>query len=405
MEWSMSLQSDPPVDDATTPSQAKTAGGDASPSFADQVRGQDVHAIDQTLARIMSDVYYGTGVEGWQQMTADQVREAGVDPALLHSDKSGFSAGLYTDNQGRYVLAYVGTDEAKDWLTNLGQGLGFKDAQYDQAIELAQLARQAFGDQVVITGHSLGGGLAGAASIVSNIPAVTFNASGVHDNTLERQGLDAEAAKQYADESGLIRRYAVDNEILTTLQEDSIPLKWVMPDAVGHKIELPDPDPQSFWEKLIPGSGIAHGVDLHYIDKVIQAQQLAAQQDHTAPALTDASHPGHELFNSASVHLQPQRERLGLQDDAAFRNTAAAMAARADEAGMQRIDHVLPGQGGNVLFAVQGAMEDPAHLRLQVDAAQAARQPIEHSAQQLQQQASARAHDGASEPTLRIALA
>lgn len=402
----MSLQSDPPVDDATTLSQAKTANGEASPSFADQVRGQDVHAIDQTLARIMSDVYDGTGVEGWQQMTSEQLRDAGIDPALLHSDKSGFSAGLYTDQQGHYVVAYVGTDEAKDWLTNLGQGLGFKDAQYDQAIELAQLAKQAFGDEVVITGHSLGGGLAGAASIVSNIPAVTFNASGVHDNTLERQGLDADAAKQYADESGLIRRYAVDNEILTTLQEDSIPLKWVMPDAVGHKIELPDPDPQSFWEKLIPGSGIAHGVDLHYIDKVIEAQQLAAQQRRDAPALTDASHPGHDLYHSATRHLQPQRAQLGLQDDASFHNTAAVLAARADQAGMQRIDHLLTGHEGKVLFAVQGAIEDPAHLRLQVDPAQAARQPIEDSAQQLQQQARAREHGDANDsPTLRTALA
>lgn len=61
----MSLQSDPPVVDAAMQPQATTATGDASSSFADQVRGQDMHAIDQTLARIMSDVYDGTGVEGW----------------------------------------------------------------------------------------------------------------------------------------------------------------------------------------------------------------------------------------------------------------------------------------------------------------------------------------------------
>ncbi|WDS36364.1 XVIPCD domain-containing protein [Pseudoxanthomonas sp.] len=400
----MSLQSDPPIVDAAMQSRTTMVSGDASPSFADQVRGQDVHAIDQTLARIMSDVYYGTGVDGWQQMTPDQVREAGIDPDLLHSDKSGFSAGLYTDSQGHYVVAYVGTDEAKDWLTNLGQGLGFKDAQYDQAIALAKQAKIAFGNEVVITGHSLGGGLAGAASIVSDIPAVTFNASGVHDNTLERQGLDAGAAKQYADESGLVRRYAVDNEILTTLQEDSIPLKWVMPDAVGHKIELPDPDPQSFWEKLVPGSGIAHGVDLHYIDKVIEAQQLAARQAGPAAAITDATHPGNALFNNASERLQPQRAQLGLQDDTAFFNTAATLAARADEAGMRRIDHVLPTQDGKALFAVQGAMDDPAHLRLQLDTAQARQQPLDDSAQQLQAQARTRQQGDAAEPTLRAAM-
>jgi len=185
MEWFMNLQSDPPIVDAALHTPATMASGDAAPSFPDRLRGQDAHAIDQTLARIMSDVYYGTGVEGGRQMTPDQVRDAGIDPGLLHSGKSGFSTGLYTDSQGHYMVAYVGTDEASDWLTSLGQGLGFKDAQYDQAIELALLARQAFGKEVVITGHSLGGGLAGAASIVSNIPAVAFNASGVLQGAME----------------------------------------------------------------------------------------------------------------------------------------------------------------------------------------------------------------------------
>lgn len=392
----MNLRSDPPVDDANP----LAATADTPLSFADQVRGQDVHAIDQTLARIMSDVYYGTGVEGWQQMTADQVQQAGIDPTLLHSDKSGFSAGLYTDHQGHYVIAYVGTDEAKDWLTNLGQGLGFKDAQYDQAIALAKQARLAFGDEVVITGHSLGGGLAGAAAIASDTPAVTFNASGVHDNTLERLGLDADAAKQYADDSGLIRRYAVDHEILTELQETPLPLGWIMPDAVGHKIELPDPDPQSFWEKLIPGSGIAHGIDLHYIDKVIEAQQLAAQQQ--AEASTRSTHP---LIDSATERLLPQRAQLGLHDDAALHNTAAAMAASADAAGLQRIDHVLPARDGQTLFAVQGALDDPGHLRAQVQTAQAAAQPLQHSAQQLQEQAAARTREPEPDASLRPALA
>lgn len=103
---------------------------------------------------------------------------------------------------------------------------------------------------MVITGHSLGG-LAAASAVLNDIAAVTYNAAGVNDRTLERQALDALAAKDYAS-SELIRGYHVNNQILTHLQEDSIPLKWTMPNAAGHQIELPEPDPLSFEQRLVP---------------------------------------------------------------------------------------------------------------------------------------------------------
>ncbi|MGO4780460.1 hypothetical protein AB4084_33795, partial [Lysobacter sp. 2RAB21] len=102
-------------------------------------------------------------------------------------------------------------------------------------------------------------------------------------------------------ENGQIRRYAVKNEILTDLQEHSIPLKWAMPDAVGHKIELPDPDPQSFWERMVPGNGIKHGVQIHYIDAVIKAQEMAmpGPGQHDAGRGRVASEPGAALAPQA----------------------------------------------------------------------------------------------------------
>ncbi|QCW25612.1 DUF2974 domain-containing protein [Lysobacter enzymogenes] len=293
-----------------------TAGAQPPQSFADQVRGTQAKPIDKTLSRLMDDLYdQGPGIDGFKPLDAEQLRAKGIDPATLENKDSGFLARIYGDEHGHYVLAYSGTDEGKDWLTNFRQGLGFEDAQYNQAMALAREAKVAFGDEVVITGHSLGGGLAAAASITSGIPAVTFNASGVHDKTLERIGIDADAAKQEMADSGQIRRYAVKNEILTDLQEHSIPLKWAMPDAVGHKIELPDPDPQSFWQKLIPGSGIKHGVDIHYIEAVIKAQEMATpgERGHDAgraaaatgareagrDALADAAHPHNGMYQQA----------------------------------------------------------------------------------------------------------
>src|SRR3546814_8431690 len=82
---------------------------------------------------------------------------------------------------------------------------------------LADEAKRAFGNNVILTGQSLGGGLAAAASMANEIPTVTFNADGVHDKTLERHGYDADALKREA-EQGLIRSYRVESEIPTHLQ-------------------------------------------------------------------------------------------------------------------------------------------------------------------------------------------
>ncbi len=397
----MNLKVDPENNIAPSADLALDAAA-IGPSFAEQVRGQNAKPIDLTLARIMADLYdNGSGVDGWSPLDADLLQQAGIDPATLRNEDTGFLARIYGDSSGRYVIAYSGSDEGKDWLTNLRQGVGIDDAQYNQAIALAQEARVAFGDRVVITGHSLGGGLAGAASLVSGIPAVTFNASGVHDNTIERFGLDAHRAKAEAANS-LIRRYAVDNEILTELQEKSIPLKWAMPDAVGHKIELADPDPLTFWQRLIPGNGIRHGIDLHYIDAVIKAQEQALQRQQASQPPTNAvpaldvnvaapvslsndSHPEHRLYRQSYDGLQRlDAVALRFDDDQSYRNAAGSLALHARAGGLKQIDHVVLSADGASLFAVQGALNDPSHTRVQVDKARAAAEPLERSTAQMQ---------------------
>ncbi|PPU75258.1 phospholipase [Xanthomonas cucurbitae] len=364
-----------------------------STSFAESMRGQHPQPQDRQFPALLQDLYatanqrregapetFAPLADRWSRMDDSALRQAGIDPALLHDGKSGFDAAFYRNDQGQVVLGFCGTDEGKDWKHNIGQGLGFDDAQYASAIQLGSQARQAFGDQVVISGHSLGGGLAAASAMVNDIPAVTYNAAGVSDRTLERQGLDAAAAKDYAG-STLIRGYHVKNELLTHLQEDSIPLKWAMPDAAGHQIELPDPDPLSFAQRLVPGMMFKHRLDLHGMHAVIKAQDLQWSQPPQAAALQ----PGSQLFNDAVVRLDGQRERLGLRDDTAFLNTAASVAARAGSDGLQRIDHLLPNRHGDGLIAVQGRMDDPAHLRSQVQTASAANAPAQGNVSQLQQ--------------------
>ncbi|MGH9381912.1 MAG: hypothetical protein ACRD2Z_15050 [Thermoanaerobaculia bacterium] len=169
------------------------------------------------------------GIDGWNRLDEQQLAAARIRPDMLENPKTGFRAAIYTDGNGRYVLAFVGTDakEIPDWIANFGQGLGLEADQYVQAKRLADRAEQAFGDDLVITGHSLGG--------------------------------------------GLVRNYVVDGEALTYVQEESRRLAPLAPDAVGRKIELADP--HSFWDHLNPLNlwEPSHRVRLHLMDAVLDA--------------------------------------------------------------------------------------------------------------------------------------
>lgn len=229
-----------------TPQQGGPSANAAS--FADEVRGRNSQAIDLELMQIANAVYDPNtqSVGDWTRVSDSQLSAAGIDPATLETPDTGFRAGIFTDGDGNYVLAFSGSNERIDWTgANFPQGLGMQTEQYDQAVALAQkVAASEFGrdGNVVITGHSLGGGLSGIASLATDIPAVTFDASGVHDDTMRQFGLNPGQAKQDA-ENGLIRRYNVAGDPLTAAQEDTPGLNRIMPDAPGHEITLDSPLP------------------------------------------------------------------------------------------------------------------------------------------------------------------
>lgn len=127
--------------------------------------------------------------EGWKETTEDMNIEK-----ERWENESGFKASLYyNEKENIYILAFAGTENLKDWVTDIRQGVGLDDGkrgQYRKAVELARkLQHKIKKENLVITGHSLGGGLASIASAVTGSNAYTFNAAGLHPKTLKDQNL------------------------------------------------------------------------------------------------------------------------------------------------------------------------------------------------------------------------
>ncbi|MCD9027787.1 DUF2974 domain-containing protein [Luteimonas sp. BDR2-5] len=271
-----------PLQAASTQARAPVPGVDTSAgwpkgdgTFADSVRGttpqpeRDLHfalMANDSYTLAGPDGVTGTAAEaelqaaGWTRLTPSedgshlvdaQGNQIPISADQLHDAETGFDAAIYQNAEGQYVVAYRGTDNwaltgpGGDSRANGGQGLGMETAQYSQAMELANLAVDTFGEgNVAITGHSLGGGLASAAMLASDTPGVTFNASGLSNNTLASLGFNPNGARSDLADSGQIRRYVVDGDPLTLAQQDVpvLPILTVSPpNAVGHELRIDPP--------------------------------------------------------------------------------------------------------------------------------------------------------------------
>ncbi|MGP2514839.1 phospholipase [Yersinia sp. 2545 StPb PI] len=229
--------------------------------------GQGSQQGDYSLALLAKDVYAPAAgsIGGFTRLSDGELLAAGIDPASLFNSASGFQAGIYHDNQ-QYVLSFAGTNDVNDWLSNIRQATGYDDVQYNQAVAVGKTAKMAFGDALVITGHSLGGGLAATAALASGTFAVTFNAAGVSDHTINRLGMDPTQARISAGNGG-VRCYSEQYDLLTDAQEST----WLIPDAVGHKITLTNSDKLTGIDDWLPHKHLERRLSAHSIDKVISS--------------------------------------------------------------------------------------------------------------------------------------
>ncbi|MDC9589710.1 phospholipase [Xenorhabdus sp. XENO-10] len=232
---------------------------------ANDIAGKHSQLIDYSLTLVTRDVYRETslGIGDYVRLSDDDLSKVGIDPETLNDYSTGFQAGVYQNN-GLYIVSFTGSNELKDFMVSIRQGFGYDEKQYNQALELAHKALKIFGENVIFTGHSLGGGLATVAALATGKPAVIYNAAGVSDETLKRMGVSPEVARELAD-NGLIRHYAVQHDWLNILQK-----KLPVPQPMGNTIELEyEYELDSIWDILPHRYGL-HSFKAHFLEAVLE---------------------------------------------------------------------------------------------------------------------------------------
>ncbi len=80
----------------------------------------------------------------------------------------------------RVIVAFAGTSGSltgPDWQTDFKQAAGLPTGQYQEAVDFANKWKATDGNNVILTGHSLGGGLASYAALKTNLHATAVNAA------------------------------------------------------------------------------------------------------------------------------------------------------------------------------------------------------------------------------------
>jgi Protein of unknown function (DUF2974) len=173
------------------------------------------------IAALASDVYNDIAAPpaGYRVATQSDLARLGIRQNELEST-SGFRARVYVTNaQGNasYVVAFRGTTSSGDWQANFRQGVGLQSDHYQKALKIAVAVGKHPDVPVMMTGHSLGGGLASAAAIASGRDASTFNAAGLSSATI------ANANKTRTD-AGIgrateVQAFYVRGEVLSAIQD------------------------------------------------------------------------------------------------------------------------------------------------------------------------------------------
>lgn len=152
-----------------------------------------------------------------------------------------------------------------------------------------------------------------------------------------------------------------------------------------------------------PRSGLfQHTITSHRHSSPVAAQVLEADLAHNhgdtqveRPPVTRASssplrngpadlnHPDHPMLQQIREGVRRVDDGIGKPYDEASERMSRCLLVQCREAGLRRVDHVVMGTNGTNVFAVEGQLKDPAHLRTHVATGQAIRTPVEQSDERL----------------------
>lgn len=114
---------------------------------------------------------------------------------------------------------------------------------------------------------------------------------------------------------------------------------------------------------------------------------LPAPVNQSAPGRrspADRDHPDHAMLEQIREGIRKIDEDIGKPYDETSERLGRCLLPECKDRGLRRVDHMIMGRDGANLFAVQGLLKDPAHLRAHVSTEQAIRTPVEQSDGRLQ---------------------
>jgi hypothetical protein len=248
--------------------KALIAAGRLSPNAAARTAAERLakNNVAVEYAKLAQSTYKtdGSSPEGWDNRSTnvEVLEQFGLKPRDLKSESSNFAAQLYEPDPATFgndmkpAVGFKGSELVwEDWNNNFAQSLNLSAPYYQKAINIGK--KLALTDNPIdLAGHSLGGSLCSAASVASGKDCWSFNAAGLHPQTVERYGGTTQLST--------INAYHVKGEILTSVQR-LLPV----PEAAGlpHEVE--------------GASGLFSSFENHRIANVIDGIEKQKAQDMT----------------------------------------------------------------------------------------------------------------------------
>ncbi|WP_066472144.1 hypothetical protein [Bosea sp. WAO] len=225
--------------------------------------------------------------DGSVSTRVDNLEDVGLESSDLTITGTNFQAVVYKQGEPpQYTVGFQGTEEwlGADMIANAEQALnirsdGMPTDYYARAQHIAnkmEIMRRVSGAAPpTFVGHSLGGGLASAAAAASGSPATTFNAAGLHSETVSNR----------MEGGAPVSAVRIKGEMLTSVQS-TIP---GLPEAHGTP-HLLDP-PSGIGKALLLAAGALLGgvvPAIGVLGGLLGAMAIRSGVLHTCPVIRES---------------------------------------------------------------------------------------------------------------------